>query len=117
MRSSLFIQKNHFLDQVRTSYFTFTLYLKKDSVNILPKPRFPLKTVVFLSQFSIMFREKYDRRYCMSNVAYFGNYFKERRISIGKTLRHFCAEHGLDAGNIARLPGRYAGVHYSTISR
>lgn len=33
----------------------------------------------------------------------FGEFFKEKRISLRKTLRQFCAENGLDPGNISRL--------------
>jgi transcriptional regulator with XRE-family HTH domain len=33
----------------------------------------------------------------------FGEFFKEKRISLRKTLRGFCAENSLDPGNISRL--------------
>lgn len=33
----------------------------------------------------------------------FGEFFKERRIALKKTLRQFCAENKLDPGNISRL--------------
>jgi len=33
----------------------------------------------------------------------FGEYFKKRRLAIGKTLRQFCLENGLDAGNISKI--------------
>ena len=33
----------------------------------------------------------------------FGEFFKEKRIALGITLRNFCREHGLDPGNISRL--------------
>lgn len=33
----------------------------------------------------------------------FGEYFKQKRISIRKTLRQFCVENSLDPGNISRL--------------
>lgn len=33
----------------------------------------------------------------------FGEYIKKKRISLGKTLRQFCLETGLDPGNISRL--------------
>ena len=33
----------------------------------------------------------------------FGEYFKERRIESGITLRQFCEKHGLDAGNMSKL--------------
>ena len=33
----------------------------------------------------------------------FGEFFKERRIALGKTLRQFCHENGLNPGNISRL--------------
>ena len=33
----------------------------------------------------------------------FGAFFKARRIGLHKTLREFCAEHGLDPGNLSKL--------------
>jgi transcriptional regulator with XRE-family HTH domain len=33
----------------------------------------------------------------------FGDFFKEKRIALKKTLRQFCAENKLDPGNISRL--------------
>lgn len=33
----------------------------------------------------------------------FGQYFKERRMALGKTLRQFCLDNGLDAGNISKI--------------
>jgi len=33
----------------------------------------------------------------------FGEFFRERRLALGKTLRQFCQEHRLDPGNISRL--------------
>ncbi len=33
----------------------------------------------------------------------FGEFFKARRIQLGKTLRVFCEEHGYDPGNISKL--------------
>jgi transcriptional regulator with XRE-family HTH domain len=33
----------------------------------------------------------------------FGEFFKEKRITLKKTLRQFCAENKLDPGNISRL--------------
>ena len=33
----------------------------------------------------------------------FGQFFKTRRLAIGKTLRQFCAENGFDAANISRI--------------
>lgn len=33
----------------------------------------------------------------------FGEFFKEKRIGLKKTLRQFCAENKLDPGNISRL--------------
>ena len=33
----------------------------------------------------------------------FGEFFKEKRIFLRKTLRQFCAENKLDPGNISRL--------------
>ena len=39
----------------------------------------------------------------MTKATRFGEFFKERRIALGKTLRQFCHENGLDPGNISRL--------------
>jgi len=33
----------------------------------------------------------------------FGEFFKEKRIDLKKTLRQFCMENGLDPGNISKL--------------
>jgi len=33
----------------------------------------------------------------------FGEFFKEKRLATGKTLRAFCIENGLDPGNMSRL--------------
>lgn len=33
----------------------------------------------------------------------FGEYFKGKRISLGKTLRQFCLENSLDPGNISKM--------------
>lgn len=33
----------------------------------------------------------------------FGEYFKRKRMMIGKTLRQFCLDNGLDAGNISKI--------------
>jgi transcriptional regulator with XRE-family HTH domain len=33
----------------------------------------------------------------------FGDFFKEKRIQKGNTLREFCRTHGLDPGNISKL--------------
>jgi transcriptional regulator with XRE-family HTH domain len=33
----------------------------------------------------------------------FGDFFKEKRISLKKTLRQFCMDNGLDPGNISKL--------------
>jgi transcriptional regulator with XRE-family HTH domain len=33
----------------------------------------------------------------------FGEYFKKKRLGLGKTLRQFCLEHHLDPGNISKL--------------
>ncbi len=35
--------------------------------------------------------------------ALFGEYFKKKRLEIGKTLRQFCLENGLDPGNISKI--------------
>ena len=33
----------------------------------------------------------------------FGEYFKQKRIKLGKTLREFCRDNKLDPGNISKL--------------
>lgn len=33
----------------------------------------------------------------------FGEYFKQKRIELGVSLREFCRNHGLDHGNISKL--------------
>lgn len=39
----------------------------------------------------------------------FGEFFKQRRLALGLSLRQFCLEHGLDPGNISKLErGRLA---------
>lgn len=35
--------------------------------------------------------------------ALFGEFFKKKRIELGKTLRQFCMENNLDPGNISKL--------------
>ena len=35
--------------------------------------------------------------------ALFGEYFKKKRMGLGKTLRQFCLENNLDPGNISKL--------------
>lgn len=39
----------------------------------------------------------------MDKPMQFGEFFKERRIALGKTLRQFCIENKLDPGNISKL--------------
>ena len=39
----------------------------------------------------------------MAEKTKFGEFFKQRRISLRKTLRQFCRENDLDPGNISRL--------------
>jgi len=39
----------------------------------------------------------------MSTKLTFGDFFKEKRIGLKKTLRQFCMENGLDPGNISKL--------------
>ncbi|SRR6266498_982304 len=39
----------------------------------------------------------------MATKLTFGEFFKEKRISLRKTLRRFCMENSLDPGNISRL--------------
>jgi transcriptional regulator with XRE-family HTH domain len=34
---------------------------------------------------------------------FFGELFKNKRLGLGKTLRQFCLENGLDPGNISKL--------------
>lgn len=36
-------------------------------------------------------------------MATFGEFFKEKRLALGKTLREFCQENGLDPGNISKI--------------
>ena len=36
-------------------------------------------------------------------MATFGEFFKQKRIALGKTLRQFCLEKGLDPGNISKI--------------
>lgn len=33
----------------------------------------------------------------------FGEFFKQKRVDSGRTLRAFCEQHGFDAGNISKL--------------
>ncbi|HBG93423.1 MAG: hypothetical protein A2X54_07725 [Nitrospirae bacterium GWF2_44_13] len=37
------------------------------------------------------------------NATLFGDFFKKKRIELGKTLRQFCLENNLDPGNISKL--------------
>ncbi len=39
----------------------------------------------------------------MNNYNSFGEFFKNRRLALGLSLRQFCLEHKLDPGNISRL--------------
>jgi len=39
----------------------------------------------------------------MASKLTFGEFFKQKRIALKKTLRQFCAENKLDPGNISRL--------------
>lgn len=39
----------------------------------------------------------------MSEEVRFGEFFKQRRIASGLTLREFCRQNGLDSGNISKL--------------
>jgi transcriptional regulator with XRE-family HTH domain len=36
-------------------------------------------------------------------VTTFGQLFKAMRLRLGKTLREFCLEHGLDPGNVSKM--------------
>ncbi|MBI5694257.1 MAG: helix-turn-helix transcriptional regulator [Nitrospirae bacterium] len=39
----------------------------------------------------------------MKNKGRFGEFFKDKRIALGKTLRQFCQDNNLDPGNISKL--------------
>jgi len=39
----------------------------------------------------------------MAEKRTFGEFFKEKRIALGMTLREFCEEHNLDPGNLSKL--------------
>ncbi|PIS36281.1 MAG: hypothetical protein COT35_12015 [Nitrospirae bacterium CG08_land_8_20_14_0_20_52_24] len=39
----------------------------------------------------------------MANRLTFGEFFKQKRIALRKTLRQFCAENKLDPGNMSKL--------------
>lgn len=39
----------------------------------------------------------------MNEVITFGQFFKQHRIGLRKTLRQFCRDHGLNPGNISKL--------------
>lgn len=39
----------------------------------------------------------------MKNKGRFGEFFKTKRIGLGKTLRQFCQDYNLDPGNISKL--------------
>ncbi len=39
----------------------------------------------------------------MAKTVRFGKYFKKCRMALGKTLRQFCSENGLDPGNTSKL--------------
>lgn len=39
----------------------------------------------------------------MDEKVKFGEFFKEKRMALGFTLREFCRENGFDPGNISRL--------------
>lgn len=46
----------------------------------------------------------------------FGDFFKERRIALGLTLREFCEKYELDPGNICKLEtGRLSPPHKESI--
>ena len=59
----------------------------------------------------------------MSATTKFGEFFKQRRIDLGVTLREFCRRNGLDPGNISRLErgllppprGRETLEHYAKL--
>ncbi len=36
-------------------------------------------------------------------MATFGEFFKQKRIALGKTLRQFCLDNNLDPGNISKI--------------
>ena len=39
----------------------------------------------------------------MEDAQTFGEFFKQKRLALRKTLREFCREHELDPGNISKL--------------
>jgi len=39
----------------------------------------------------------------MSVAKAFGNFFKQKRIALGLTLREFCRQNGFDPGNISKI--------------
>ena len=39
----------------------------------------------------------------MDERARFGEFFRKRRLALDKTLRQFCLENGLDAGNLSKM--------------
>lgn len=39
----------------------------------------------------------------MKTIGVFGKFFKEKRIALDLTLRHFCEIHNLDAGNVSKI--------------
>ncbi len=39
----------------------------------------------------------------MEEMRAFGEFFKAKRIALGKTLRQFCLDHELDPGNVSKL--------------
>jgi transcriptional regulator with XRE-family HTH domain len=39
----------------------------------------------------------------MAKSRLFGDFFKSKRLALGKSLREFCTENNLDAGNISKL--------------
>ena len=48
----------------------------------------------------------------------FGRRFQERRLALGKTLREFCAENGLEHGNLSRIErGRARPPTGTTLSK
>ncbi|MGR3319561.1 MAG: helix-turn-helix domain-containing protein [Candidatus Anammoxibacter sp.] len=48
----------------------------------------------------------------------FGQFFKETRIKQGLTLRKFCSQYGLDAGNISRLErGKAKPPHHEKLEQ
>ena len=68
-----------------------------------------IDVVLFVQQCCIIFtttnQEKTGERRenWMSHLAIFGDFFREKRLSLKLTLREFCRKYDLDPGNISKL--------------